>query len=171
MLLPASVPASASTRSVGLWQQPQKGSFQEHCRSEGGRQNAEHVKCSLCQNVSLGCSHCSAKPPGQFSGASLVLFTMVPWLSPSAQVQSQGQGRMCFALDATRFMDLPLQTALCTSSKPWQIDRRGLDGILVFRRPQELQGGTKVCAPKAGCGLLAPPPLGDVVFRSVLLGQ
>lgn len=59
-------------------------------------------------------------------------------------------------------MDLPFQTALSTSSKPLQIDRSGLDGVLMVKRPQEVQGGTEVCGPKAVCGLLAPQPPGNV---------
>lgn len=78
---------------------------------------------------------------------------------------------MGFALNATRYMDLPFQTALCTSSKPLRIDRCGLRGIVMFKRPQELQGGTEACGPKAGCGLLALQPPGDVVFKSILLSQ
>lgn len=59
-------------------------------------------------------------------------------------------------------MDLPFQTALSTSSKPLQIDRSGLDGVLMVKRPQEVQGGTEVCGPKSVCGLLAPQPPGNV---------
>lgn len=76
-----------------------------------------------------------------------------------------------FALNVTCYMDLPFQTALCASSKPLQVDRCGLEGILMCKRPQELQGGTAACGPKASCGLLAPQPPGDVVFKSVLLSQ
>lgn len=78
---------------------------------------------------------------------------------------------MSLAFSTTHSMDLPFQTAPCSSSKPPQVDRCGLGGFLVLKRPQELQGGSEVCRPKAGSGLLAPQHPGDVVLKSILLNQ
>lgn len=81
------------------------------------------------------------------------------------------QTGMSLAFNTTHYMELSSQTAQCSSSKPLQADRCGLDGFLVFKRPQELQGGCEVCRPKASCGLLALQPPGDVVFKSILPSQ
>lgn len=34
-----------------------------------------------------------------------------------------------------------------------------------------MQGGSEVCRPKAGCGLVALQPPGDVDFKCILLSQ
>lgn len=64
-----------------------------------------------------------------------------------AQSFSTGPVRMTrsLAFNTTLYTDLTLQSALCSSSKPLQVDRRGLGGFFVFQRPQELQGGSEVC--------------------------